>query len=88
VTRVGDDKVRFTYLQARLEVLRRLDLVVQLQRHGLARLVVLREAVQRGLVVHPVLHELRRELHGVPLDVVDAGRVAVLDTGEHVLYYM
>jgi hypothetical protein len=29
------------------------------------------EGVQRGFVVAPVLHELRGQLHGVPLDVVD-----------------
>lgn len=36
------------------------------------------------LVIAPVFHELRRELYGVPLHVVDAGEVGV-DGGQHVL---
>ena len=41
--------------------------------------------VHGRLVVAPVLHELRRQLHGVPLNPVDAGAVPVLHGRQHVL---
>lgn len=41
--------------------------------------------VHRGLVVAPVLHELRRQLHGIPLHPVDAGAVPVPHRCQHVL---
>lgn len=41
--------------------------------------------VHSRLVVAPVLHELRRQLHGVPLHTVDAGAVPVPHRREHVL---
>lgn len=41
--------------------------------------------VDGGLVVAPVLHELRRQLYGVPFHPVDACAVAVHHGGQHVL---
>lgn len=40
--------------------------------------------VDGGLVVAPVLQELRRKLYGVPRDLVDSGEVGV-NLGQHVL---
>ncbi len=37
-----------------------------LLREGFVRLIMLRKPIERGFVVAPVLHELRRELHRVP----------------------
>mmetsp|Transcript_63646 Transcript_63646/g.146406 ORF Transcript_63646/g.146406 Transcript_63646/m.146406 type:complete len:501 (+) Transcript_63646:250-1752(+) len=63
----------------------RLQLLEELLGQRLAGLVVLGELVHGGLVVAPVLHELRGQLDGVPLHVIDAGRVRVGDAREHVL---
>mmetsp|Transcript_9886 Transcript_9886/g.28036 ORF Transcript_9886/g.28036 Transcript_9886/m.28036 type:complete len:466 (-) Transcript_9886:797-2194(-) len=63
----------------------RAQLLEVLLRQRLAGLVVPGEAVHRRLVVAPVLHELRRQLDGVPLDPVDAGDVAHGGPGQHVL---
>ena len=41
--------------------------------------------VDGGAVVTPVLHELGRQFHRVPLHPVDAGAVPVNHRGEHVL---
>ena len=61
------------------------DLLEQLARQGRPGLVVAGEREQRRAVVAPVLHELARQLDGVPLDVVDAGRLRLVDVGQHVL---
>mmetsp|Transcript_41634 Transcript_41634/g.129771 ORF Transcript_41634/g.129771 Transcript_41634/m.129771 type:complete len:227 (-) Transcript_41634:1451-2131(-) len=62
-----------------------LDLVKDVAWQGLASLVVDCKGVNGRLVVQPVLHELRGQLHGVPLHVVDTRGVAVLHAREHVL---
>eukprot|EP00968_Pinguiococcus_pyrenoidosus_P000259 scaffold13_cov241-Pinguiococcus_pyrenoidosus.AAC.32 len=61
------------------------DLLEQLLRQRLARLVVHRDAQRGLLVVAPVLHKLRRQLDRVPLDVVDSRGASVVHLGQHVL---
>mmetsp|Transcript_27760 Transcript_27760/g.65566 ORF Transcript_27760/g.65566 Transcript_27760/m.65566 type:complete len:616 (+) Transcript_27760:208-2055(+) len=72
---------------ARLECLLLAQLLEELARQRLTRLVVLGQprAVDRRLVVAPVLHELRRQLDRVPLHTGDAGGGRVRHGGEHVL---
>jgi hypothetical protein len=57
--------------QSGLEVLCGFNLLEQLVGKRFPRLEVLRKSIESGLVVAPVLHELRRQLHRIPLDVVD-----------------
>ena len=62
-----------------------LEFLEQVLGQRLARLVVLREAHERGEVVAPVLHELRRQLDRVPLHATDARHQALLHRRQHVL---
>mmetsp|Transcript_46550 Transcript_46550/g.101132 ORF Transcript_46550/g.101132 Transcript_46550/m.101132 type:complete len:227 (+) Transcript_46550:609-1289(+) len=73
--------------QTRLVSLLLAELVEELARQGLARLVVLGEAgvVHGALIVAPVLHKLRWQLDGVPLDAGDAGGGRVRHRRQHVL---
>mmetsp|Transcript_23772 Transcript_23772/g.73905 ORF Transcript_23772/g.73905 Transcript_23772/m.73905 type:complete len:226 (-) Transcript_23772:282-959(-) len=76
------------HAQPRVEVACALHLGKEVGWEGLPSLVVPCEGVKRGLVVAPVLHELRGQLNGIPLDVVDARGVRVGHGCEHVLKAM
>ena len=52
---------------------------------GFARFHMLREGAQQERLQAPVFHELAGELDGIPLDVVDTGRLREIDAGEHAL---
>ena len=64
------------------------ELVVIRFGQWLTRCPVPGHAHQCPAVEAPVLHELTGEFHGIPLHVVDASGLGVLDCGEHVLQAM
>ena len=63
----------------------RAELLVQRVGQRLSGVDVTTHLEQCGSMVAPVLHELAWELHGIPLDVVDAGGLGLIDGGEQVL---
>mmetsp|Transcript_14116 Transcript_14116/g.41426 ORF Transcript_14116/g.41426 Transcript_14116/m.41426 type:complete len:576 (-) Transcript_14116:454-2181(-) len=75
------------HAHARLERPLLTELAEEIPRQRLARFIVLRHAriVHGRRIIAPVLHELRRQLDGVPLDAGDAGRRRVRHLGQHVL---
>jgi hypothetical protein len=61
------------------------QLLVDVLRQGLPRFEVPGEAHESRLVVAPVLHELARQLHRVPLHVPDARNETLVLARQHVL---
>ena len=74
-----------TRLHAGLEGARRLQFPQHLDRQRLAGLDVARDQRQHFLAPGEVLHELARQLDGVPRHAVDAGDARVIDARQHVM---